>query len=63
MPFESEAEEVKYLEGVKRELDAAKTKADVAEVFRRHFMVVGHKKIARLLLGKTPEQAVRRRNQ
>lgn len=57
--FRSRDEELAYLRQVKADLDAATTRQEVAEVWRRHYLTVGHRKLGRLLLGQTPEQAMR----
>jgi hypothetical protein len=57
--FESDQEELAYLSQVKTELDAAATKQEVATLWKSHYLKIGHKKLGRLLLGQTPEQAMR----
>jgi hypothetical protein len=56
--FDNPQEEKEYLEQVKRELDAATTKQDVAEVWKRHYLKVGHRKLGRLLLGRDMESVM-----
>lgn len=58
--FESAEQELAYLAGVKRELDAAETKDAVVALWQKHYLTVGHRKLGRLLLGQSPEQATRR---
>jgi len=50
--FEDPQEEREYLENVKRELDAAASKAEVIDIWKRHYLKVGHRKLGRLLLGR-----------
>ncbi|MGQ0570090.1 MAG: hypothetical protein ACT4P5_11290 [Armatimonadota bacterium] len=57
--FSSPAEEREYLAGVKAELEHAETKADVIEVWKRHYLKIGHRKLARLLLGRPIDEIVR----
>lgn len=54
-------EERRYLEQVQRELDAARTKEEVVEVWRRHYLKIGHRKLGRLLLGRPVAELVRSR--
>ncbi|GBD29217.1 hypothetical protein HRbin32_00304 [bacterium HR32] len=57
--FADPEEERRYLEQVKGELDAARTKEDVVEVWRRHYLKVGHRKLGRLLLGRPVHELLR----
>ena len=41
-------------DAAKKELDKAKTKADVATVWKAHYGTIGHKALARMLLGLSP---------
>jgi hypothetical protein len=59
--FADPEEERRYLEQVKQELDAARTKEEVVEVWRRHYLKVGHRKLGRLLLGRPVAELVRSR--
>jgi len=59
--FANPDEERAYLEQVKRELDAAQTKEDVVAVWRRHYLKIGHRKLGRLLLGRSVEELLRSR--
>ncbi len=61
--FADPEEERRYLEQVKRELDTAQTKDEVVEVWRRHYLKVGHRKLGRLLLGRPVEELVRSRGE
>ncbi len=58
--FNNPNEEKAYLEEVKKELDACDSERDVVELWKRHYLKIGHRKLGRLLLGKSPEQAMRR---
>jgi|GEM_PF-688673 len=50
--FDDPQEELEYLTQVKAELDAATTKEQVVEIWKRHYLKVGHKKLGRLLVGR-----------
>jgi hypothetical protein len=57
--FASVAEEREYLTKVKAELDACETKADVLRVWRAQYLKIGHRKLGRLLLGRSVDEIVR----
>jgi hypothetical protein len=57
--FESPAQERAYLEAVKAELERCETKADVLEVWKRHYLKIGHRKLGRLLLGRAIDELVK----
>lgn len=57
--FASPAEERDYLTKVKAELDASETKADVLRIWQAHYLKIGHRKLGRLLLGRSVEEIVR----
>ncbi len=57
--FTSPEEERAYLTNVKADLDNAQTKADVIEVWMRHYLTVGHRKLGRLLLGRPLDEVLR----
>ena len=59
--FDDPEEERTYLKQVKAELDGCKTKDEVAELWKRHYLKVGHKKLGRLLVGRTVDSAMSRR--
>ncbi|MDR5710285.1 MAG: hypothetical protein QN172_01440 [Armatimonadota bacterium] len=59
--FSSPDEERAYLQQVKEELDAARTKEDVIAVWKRHYLKIGHRKLGRLLLGRPIEELIRSR--
>lgn len=50
--FASPDEEREYVTNAKAELDRCETKAEVIEVWKRHYLTLGHKKLGRLLLGR-----------
>lgn len=39
----------------KESLEAAETKEQVVEAWRKHYLEVGHKRLGRMLIGKDPE--------
>lgn len=57
--FKTRDEELEYLKQIRAELDKAATKQDVANLWNRHYLTIGHRKLGRLLLGQSPEQALR----
>ncbi len=57
--FASADEERAYLERVKAELDACRTKEDVVRVWRAHYLRIGHRRLGRLLLGRSVDELVR----
>jgi len=59
--FNSPEEERAYLEQVKKELDACRTKEEVIAVWRKHYLTLGHRKLGRLLLGRSVEELIRTR--
>ena len=59
--FASLAEEREYLTGVSAELDRCQTKADVIEVWKRHYLKIGHRKLGRLLIGRPIEEIAKER--
>ena len=54
-------EQVEALRAAEKELKGAQTADDVRAVWRKHYLTVGHRKLGRLLLGRTAEQAQARR--
>jgi len=60
--FTSVDEEASYLTAVKGEMDISATKAEVADIWTRHYLKVGHRKLGRLLLGQTVDSAMRTRS-
>jgi hypothetical protein len=59
--FNSPEEERDYLTKVKTELDGAQTKADVIDVWKRHYLTIGHRKLGRLLLGRSLDEMLKAR--
>ena len=59
--FNSPQEERAYLEQAKKELDACSTKEEVIAVWRKHYLTLGHRKLGRLLLGRSIEELMRSR--
>ncbi|MDI6772753.1 MAG: hypothetical protein QME77_09235 [bacterium] len=57
--FASPDEEREYVTNVKAELDRCETKAEVIEVWRKHYLALGHKKLGRLLLGRPLEEILK----
>jgi hypothetical protein len=57
--FASPQEERSYLTDVKAELDAAQTKDDVVHIWKKHYLKIGHRKLGRLLLGRSIDEIVR----
>ncbi len=49
------------MEQVKKELDACGTKEEVIAVWRKHYLTLGHRKLGRLLLGRSVEELMRGR--
>jgi len=59
--FPSAEEERAYLTRVKGELDACRTKEDVVQVWRAHYLKIGHRRLGRLLLGRGVDEVMRGR--
>lgn len=59
--FETREQERDYLANVKAELDQSQTKAEVVEVWKRHYLTIGHRKLGRLLLGRPLEEILKAR--
>jgi hypothetical protein len=57
--FANPEEERSYLSDVKAELDAAQTKDDVAQIWKKHYLKIGHRKLGRLLLGRSIDEISR----
>ena len=57
--FNTPEEERAYLTNVKAELDKAQTKSDVAETWKRHYLTIGHRKLGRLLLGRSLDEVLK----
>jgi len=56
--FDDPREELEYLKQVKAELDAAATKEQVVDIWKRHYLKVGHRKLGRLLVGRDLDTVV-----
>lgn len=59
--FASPEEEREYLAKVKGELEACRTKDDVVQVWRAHYLKIGHRKLGRMLLGRGVDELLRGR--
>ncbi|HET8678850.1 MAG TPA: hypothetical protein VFM39_01935 [bacterium] len=59
--FETREQERDYLANVKAELDRSQTKAEVVDVWTRHYLTIGHRKLGRLLLGRPLEEILKAR--
>jgi len=49
-------EQVEALHGAEKELNAAKSADDVRTVWRKYYLTIGHRKLGRLLIGRTADQ-------
>jgi len=49
-------EQVETLHAAEKELKAAKTADEVRAIWRKYYLGVGHRKLGRLLLGRSAEQ-------
>jgi hypothetical protein len=59
--FASPQEEREYLAKVKAELEEARTRDDVVRVWKAHYLKIGHRKLGRLLLGRSVEELLKAR--
>lgn len=59
--FASPEEEREYLAKVKGELEACRTKENVVQVWRSHYLKIGHRRLGRMLLGGSVEDLMQRR--
>ena len=59
--FETPEEERAYVEQVRAELDDAHTKDEVVAVWQKHYLRIGHRKLGRLLLGRSVDEVVKSR--
>jgi hypothetical protein len=59
--FASPDEEREYLTAVKAELDRCETKADIIDIWKRHYLKIGHRKLGRLLIGRPIDEIVKAR--
>ncbi len=49
-------EQAEALHAAEKELKSAQTVEDVRTIWRKHYLTVGHRKLGRLLLGRTADQ-------
>ena len=49
-------EQKEALHAAEKELKAARTVDDVRAIWSKHYLTVGHRKLGRLLLGRTADQ-------
>jgi hypothetical protein len=49
-------EQVEALHAAEKELKAAQSADDVRAVWRKYYLTIGHRKLGRLLIGRTVEQ-------
>ena len=49
-------EQVEALHAAEKELKAAKSADEVRAVWRKYYLTVGHRKLGRLLIGRTADQ-------
>ncbi|HEY6102942.1 MAG TPA: hypothetical protein VI007_06935 [bacterium] len=61
--FVSREEEREYLTKVKGELEGCRTKDDVVQVWRSHYLKIGHRKLGRMLLGREVDELIRGRRE
>jgi hypothetical protein len=55
MPDDNE-EQVEALHVAEKEMKAAQTADDVRAIWRKYYLTIGHRKLGRLLIGRTAEQ-------
>ena len=49
-------EQVEALHAAEKELKAAQTAEEIRTVWRKYYLTVGHRKLGRLLIGRTADQ-------
>jgi len=49
-------EQVEALHAAEKELKAAQSADDVRAVWRKYYLTIGHRKLGRLLIGRTADQ-------
>lgn len=59
--FATTEEERVYLERVNAQLDKASSKEEVVAIWREHYLRIGHRKLGRLLIGRSIDEILRRR--
>ena len=56
MPTPDTEEQAEALHAAEKELKAAQSADDVRTIWRKYYLAVGHRKLGRLLIGRTAEQ-------
>ncbi len=56
MPTPDAEEQVEALHAAEKELKAASSADDVRTIWKKYYLTVGHRKLGRLLIGRTAEQ-------
>jgi len=56
MPTPDPEEQVEALHAAEKDLKAAQSADDVRTIWRKYYLTVGHRKLGRLLIGRTAEQ-------
>ena len=56
MPGPDVEEQVEALHAAEKEFKAAQSADDVRTIWRKYYLAVGHRKLGRLLIGRTAEQ-------
>ena len=56
MPTPDPEEQVEALHTAEKELKAAQSADDVRTIWKKYYLTVGHRKLGRLLIGRTAEQ-------
>lgn len=59
--FATPEEERAYLERVNAQLDKARSKEEVVTIWREHYLRIGHRKLGRLLIGRSIAEILKRR--
>lgn len=54
------AEQEQALKDAEAELNKAETAEDVRRIWRKHYLTVGHRKLGRLLIGRTAAELIAR---
>jgi hypothetical protein len=56
MPTPDTEEQTEALHAAEKELKTAQSADDVRTIWRKYYLAVGHRKLGRLLIGRTAEQ-------
>ena len=56
MPTPDVEEQVEALHAAEKELKTAQSADDVRTIWRKYYLTIGHRKLGRLLIGRTAEQ-------